>query len=140
MTLKLTRLGHSRLPAECPVCEHSPISADDCKPNKSLRTTIKVFLRTAEKKREQAKDPTRNALKAPTETASPRVADQHQQTGPASTNVDNVTTNNIPPNKPNDGAQEQAIEVQGTHCQEAEKYSELSQGADLPNNEACFDV
>lgn len=42
----------SRLPASCPVCEHSPLSADDCKPHKSLRTTIKVFLRTEEKKRE----------------------------------------------------------------------------------------
>lgn len=44
--------GHSTLPSSCPVCEHSPVSAADCKPNKSLRTTIKVFLRTEEKKRE----------------------------------------------------------------------------------------
>jgi hypothetical protein len=43
---------HSTLPASCPVCEHSPLSADDCKPHKALRTTIKVFLRTEEKKRE----------------------------------------------------------------------------------------
>lgn len=47
--------GHSSLPSSCPVCEHSPLSADDCTPNKSLRTTIKVFLRTAEKKREASK-------------------------------------------------------------------------------------
>jgi hypothetical protein len=40
------------LPSTCPVCEHTPIAAEDCKPNKSLRTTIKVFLRTEEKKRE----------------------------------------------------------------------------------------
>lgn len=44
--------GHENLPSSCPVCEHSPLSASDCSPNKSLRTTIKVFLRTAEKKRE----------------------------------------------------------------------------------------
>jgi hypothetical protein len=37
------------------VCEHTPVAAEDCKPNKSLRTTIKVFLRTEEKKREAAK-------------------------------------------------------------------------------------
>jgi hypothetical protein len=43
---------HATLPASCPVCEHSPLSADDCKPHKALRTTIKVFLRTEEKKRE----------------------------------------------------------------------------------------
>ncbi|OAQ98730.1 hypothetical protein LLEC1_04021, partial [Akanthomyces lecanii] len=46
---------HASLPSSCPVCEHSPLSADDCTPNKSLRTTIKVFLRTAEKKREANK-------------------------------------------------------------------------------------
>ncbi len=43
------------LPASCPVCEHSPLSADDCKPHKALRTTIKVFLRTEEKKRESSR-------------------------------------------------------------------------------------
>jgi hypothetical protein len=42
----------SNLSSSCPVCEHSPLSAEDCNPNKALRTTIKVFLRTAEKKRE----------------------------------------------------------------------------------------
>ena len=47
--------GHATLPSTCPVCEHSPVSAADCKPNKSLRTTIKVFLRTEEKKRETAR-------------------------------------------------------------------------------------
>ncbi|TVY39289.1 hypothetical protein LSUB1_G004733 [Lachnellula subtilissima] len=45
----------STLPSSCPVCEHTPVSAEDCKPNKSLRTTIKVFLRTEEKKREAAR-------------------------------------------------------------------------------------
>jgi hypothetical protein len=44
--------GQSSLPSSCPVCEHTPVAAEDCKPNKSLRTTIKVFLRTEEKKRE----------------------------------------------------------------------------------------
>jgi hypothetical protein len=52
--------GQSTLPSSCPVCEHSPLSADDCTPHKSLRTTIKVFLRTEEKKRESSrpKEPT----------------------------------------------------------------------------------
>ncbi|POR39358.1 Uncharacterized protein TPAR_00439 [Tolypocladium paradoxum] len=45
----------SSLPQSCPVCEHSPLAADDCNPNKSLRTTIRVFLRTAEKKREASR-------------------------------------------------------------------------------------
>jgi hypothetical protein len=48
----IARAGQSTLPSSCPVCEHTPVTAADCKPHKSLRTTIKVFLRTEEKKRE----------------------------------------------------------------------------------------
>jgi hypothetical protein len=43
-------IGRSSLPGVCPVCDHSPLNADDCKPNSALRTTVAVFLRTAEKK------------------------------------------------------------------------------------------
>jgi len=32
---------------------HSPLSADDCKPNKSLRLTVKAFLKNEEKKRDK---------------------------------------------------------------------------------------
>ena len=46
------RPGQSTLPSSCPVCEHFPVTTADCKPNKSLRTTVRVFLRTEEKKRE----------------------------------------------------------------------------------------
>ncbi|ESZ92976.1 hypothetical protein SBOR_6642 [Sclerotinia borealis F-4128] len=45
---------HSTLSSSCPVCEHTPVASEDCKPHKSLRTTIKVFLRTEEKKRMDA--------------------------------------------------------------------------------------
>ncbi|OQD82880.1 hypothetical protein PENANT_c019G04396 [Penicillium antarcticum] len=41
------------LPDTCPVCAHTPVSPDLCKPNKALRTTLKAFLRTEEKKREK---------------------------------------------------------------------------------------
>jgi hypothetical protein len=47
--------GQSSLPTSCPVCEHTPVAAEDCKPLKTLRTTIKVFLRTEEKKREASR-------------------------------------------------------------------------------------
>ncbi|KAJ6444730.1 pre-mRNA-splicing factor 38B [Purpureocillium lavendulum] len=57
------------LPQSCPVCEHSPLAADDCNPHKSLRTTIRVFLRTAEKKREASRP------KESKDTASPAPAD-----------------------------------------------------------------
>ncbi|KAI1105913.1 hypothetical protein F4804DRAFT_90211 [Jackrogersella minutella] len=48
----------STLPSVCPVCEHSPVSASDCTIYKSLRTTIRVFLKTEEKKRESARPKT----------------------------------------------------------------------------------
>lgn len=47
--------GHATLPSSCPVCEHSPLSADDCKIHKSLRTTVRVFLRSEEKKKDNLK-------------------------------------------------------------------------------------
>ncbi|KAI0383017.1 hypothetical protein F5Y04DRAFT_251657 [Hypomontagnella monticulosa] len=64
----------SSLSSACPVCEHSPVSASDCSIYKSLRTTIRVFLKTEEKKREAAKPktngstPTTPAQDAPTPT------------------------------------------------------------------------
>ena len=46
-------VGQVTLPDTCPVCAHTPLSSDLCKPNKALRTTLKAFLRTEEKKREK---------------------------------------------------------------------------------------
>lgn len=71
-------IGQSTLPSSCPVCEHTPVAAEDCKPNKSLRTTIKVFLRTEEKKREAIRlkeeknsPPVALVVQAPVETPAP---------------------------------------------------------------------
>lgn len=52
--LVLTSPGQSSLPQACPVCLHEPVKADDCRPNKALRTTIKVFLRKKGIEREAA--------------------------------------------------------------------------------------
>lgn len=60
------------MPQSCPVCEHSPLSAEDCNPNKSLRTTIKVFLRTAEKKREASRAKEEKASEPPTPVEAPK--------------------------------------------------------------------
>ncbi|EPS38327.1 hypothetical protein H072_7912 [Dactylellina haptotyla CBS 200.50] len=40
----------SNLPTVCKICDHTPLNADDCKIHSSLRTTVTIFLRTAEKK------------------------------------------------------------------------------------------
>lgn len=71
------------LPTSCPVCEHAPLSAADCKPHKALRTTIKVFLRTEEKKRESAKPkegsataPVTPVEPTPTSTVAPEIGSE----------------------------------------------------------------
>ncbi|KAK5627703.1 hypothetical protein RRF57_003418 [Xylaria bambusicola] len=56
---KLTSiLGQATLPSSCPVCEHTPVSGADCTVYKSLRTTIRVFLKTEERRREAARPKT----------------------------------------------------------------------------------
>lgn len=69
-TQSLTRPGQTSLPETCPVCAHTPISSDLCKPNKALRTTLKAFLRTEEKKREKERE-----LATPTTTVESTPAD-----------------------------------------------------------------
>ena len=38
-------IGQKSLGPFCPICLHEPVSADDCRPNKALRTTVKVFIK-----------------------------------------------------------------------------------------------
>ena len=77
------RIGQSSLSESCPVCEHKPLTPDLCKPNKALRTTLKAYLRTAEKKRrdlERAKNaeiqPATSVEATPAETPAPAPAEQ----------------------------------------------------------------
>src|ERR1700760_2045876 len=63
--------GQSTLPTTCSVCQHTPISADDCKPNKSLRLTVRAFLKSEERKREKEKAP---AVQTPTLDNAPSSA------------------------------------------------------------------
>jgi len=87
-------IGQSTLPSSCPVCEHNPVAGEDCKPNKSLRTTIKVFLRTAEKKLEalRLKDekntpPDTPVLPEPTPVEQTPNVEETQTEPPATTEV-----------------------------------------------------
>jgi hypothetical protein len=87
-------LGQSTLPSSCPVCEHTPVAAADCKPNKSLRTTIKVFLRTEEKKREALRmkeekntPPDTPVLPEPTPVEQTQVIEETPTEQPVSTEV-----------------------------------------------------
>ena len=50
-------LGHAKLefPTTCPLCDHTPLEADTCTPNKSLRNTMRAWLQKAKKKEEAKK-------------------------------------------------------------------------------------
>ena len=65
--------GQASLPEACPVCLHEPVKADDCRPNKALRTTIKVFLKKKVMEREQArkKEILEKAAATPVMSATP---------------------------------------------------------------------
>jgi len=83
-------LGQASLPSSCPVCEHTPVSAADCIVYKSLRTTIRVFIKTEEKKREAAKPkangsaPTTPVQATPTHTPAQDQAVANPPAGEAS--------------------------------------------------------
>lgn len=66
---------------ECPLCTHSPFSADTCIPAKALQTTTKVFIKNELKKR--ANESKANAAKATTETPTLQAADSTNTPTPA---------------------------------------------------------
>ncbi|KAI0024806.1 hypothetical protein F4780DRAFT_775299 [Xylariomycetidae sp. FL0641] len=70
----------STLPSTCPVCEHSPVARVDCTIYKSLRTTIRVFLKTEEKKREAARPKPNGSTASTPVQATPTPTQAH---GPA---------------------------------------------------------
>lgn len=49
-------IGQAKLtfPTTCPSCDHSPLEADSCTPNKTLRNTQRVWLQKQKKKEEKA--------------------------------------------------------------------------------------
>ncbi|KAI2713930.1 hypothetical protein CBS147354_7574 [Penicillium roqueforti] len=71
----------------CPVCTHTPVSPDLCKPNKALRTTLKAFLRTEEKKREKDRQSA-----APPTPSSITPADTKISAAPEQNAVEQVTS------------------------------------------------
>ncbi|KAJ5489752.1 hypothetical protein N7539_004642 [Penicillium diatomitis] len=84
----ICEICQTSLPDTCPVCAHYPVSADLCKPNKALRTTLKAFLRTEEKKREKE----RQSAAPVTPTTTSPVEDNATQTQPT---VDQGKSENI---------------------------------------------
>ena len=69
--------GQDSLESFCPICLHEPVQKGDCKPNKTLRQTIKAFLRkksiekeTARKKEKPTSLPQQAAVHAISETTN----------------------------------------------------------------------
>ncbi|PNS16119.1 hypothetical protein CAC42_4520 [Sphaceloma murrayae] len=56
------------LPDTCPVCMHSPLDPASCTPNKSLRLTVKAYLKSEEKKRAKESAPVKTAEVVPVGT------------------------------------------------------------------------
>ncbi len=69
--------GQGSLPQACPVCLHEPVSKDDCRPNKVLRTTIKAFLKRKGIERDEVrkKKQLAQAVITPTTPATPTLQD-----------------------------------------------------------------
>lgn len=93
----LTGLGQSSLPQACPVCLHEPVKADDCRPNKALRTTIKVFLRKKGIEREAArkKELLEKIANSSTSSANAPI-DQQKQPSPPQVSANSVSENGEP--------------------------------------------
>lgn len=92
----LTCQGQASLPQACPVCLHEPVKADDCRPNKALRTTIKVFLKKKGIEREAARkqEAVEKVTATPNNTSTPQldaasdIAHIQASTAPASKNFE----------------------------------------------------
>ena len=73
-------------PTTCPSCDHSPLEADSCAPNKTLRNTMRIWLQK-QKKKEEAKAAAQ-AIPAPAET--PAAADPQPAGDVADKPVDSI--------------------------------------------------
>lgn len=104
----LTCQGQASLPQACPVCLHEPVKADDCRPNKALRTTIKVFLKKKGIEREAARkqEAVEKVTATPNNTSTPQldsdIAHIQASTAPASKNLE---SKKVGPMQPGDRSQ-----------------------------------
>ncbi|KAK3722262.1 hypothetical protein LTR37_002695 [Vermiconidia calcicola] len=67
------------LPETCPICSHSPLSSEDCKPDKKLRMTVKAFIKSEEKKRSKESE---TPAPQPTKPATPAAPVQVEPIAP----------------------------------------------------------
>ena len=91
--------GQQNLGQACPICLHEPVNAEDCKPNKALRTTVKVWLKKRSTERDAAikREMASRAPPTPITPTTPALNDaQNQQnTNTLVALSDGVTENGI---------------------------------------------
>ncbi|KAI5271675.1 hypothetical protein E4T47_04974 [Aureobasidium subglaciale] len=81
------------LPEACPVCSHSPLDPDMCKPNKTLRMTIRAFIKNEEKKRAAA------AEAAEAAAAAAAVAEQEEASAQSEPSAEQLSAESEGPTK-----------------------------------------
>ncbi|KAF1927459.1 uncharacterized protein M421DRAFT_421872 [Didymella exigua CBS 183.55] len=74
-------------PTTCPSCDHSPLEADSCTPNKALRNTMRVWLQK-QKKKEEAKAAAQAAT--PVAEATPAAIEAPSEVEGADKPIDSV--------------------------------------------------
>lgn len=88
--------GQKSLEDECRVCLHTPVAKDLCKPNKTLRTTIKAFLKKklmekeTQRKKEAMRAASTAALPTPSETVTVNAIQPSLENGSSELNGDTV--------------------------------------------------
>jgi len=96
-------IGQARLlfPTTCPSCDHSPLEADSCTPNKALRNTMRVWLQK-QKKKEEAKAAAQAAT--PAAETTPAATDAPSEAEGADKPVDSVEEATAPGDAPAESA------------------------------------
>lgn len=125
--------GHSTLPTTCPVCEHTPLSAADCNPNKAMRSTVRVFLKTELKKRETSR------AKEAKESAPPTPVDSRPNSRVATGNLELAAAEPVKDTAPaaaTDGSKE-SQQPKPARDEAISENAEMRVSVEAPTHEVC---
>lgn len=125
----------------CPVCLHEPVSLEDCRPNKALRTTVKVFVRNKNHEKQViAKKDLSN--KVPSVTASitasgPKDGPTEQESKPSMEGIAGsaIDASVEPTPRPRENANDLSQALEGRNGSEREvneAFAPLEEQKDIP--------
>ena len=88
---RLHSKGQLSLPQACPICLHEPVKAEDCRPNKALRMTVRAFVKrlATEREKVQKKQLAEKAVTSPkpTKVEEPNDDQSHAHRTPSQNDV-----------------------------------------------------